>query len=54
MYIILYNLTLCFVLSEHEIHSPVGLFGLGIRRERERERERERVGEVSDGSKVKF
>ena len=43
-------------MSEHEIHSPVGLFGLGIRREIERERKRdvERVGEVSDGSKVKF
>ena len=48
VYIILYNLTLCFVLSEHEIHSPVGLFGLGTRREIER------VGEVSDGCKVKF
>ena len=35
-----------FVLSEHEIHSPVGSFGLGIIRElREREREREPYGE---------
>ena len=33
------------MLSEHEIHSPVGLFGLGMKRERERERERERIWE---------
>ena len=42
-YIVQFN-SVFVLLSEHEIHSPVGLFGLGMNREeRERERARENL-----------